>query len=120
MAGARTDVNVIYRSLDIFALPSLNEGISNTLLEAMASRLPVVATAVGGNVELVHAGRNGALVPAASASALAAAVRTYVDDPVMRVRHGNASRDIAIADFSVDSMVARYLDLYDQATHAHA
>jgi sugar transferase (PEP-CTERM/EpsH1 system associated) len=115
MPGARRDVDVMYRAFDAFVLPSLNEGISNTLLEAMASRLPIIATAVGGNVELVHAGMSGQLVPAANAPALAAAIRTYVEDPVLRRRHGAESRARATANFSIDSMVGSYLDLYDRA-----
>jgi glycosyltransferase involved in cell wall biosynthesis len=115
MPGARSDVDLLYRSLDIFVLPSLNEGISNTLLEAMASQLPVVATAVGGNVELVTAGVNGQLVQAATPSDITAAIGAYIADDAMRLRHGRASRATAVANFSIDAMVDRYLDLYDTA-----
>jgi sugar transferase (PEP-CTERM/EpsH1 system associated) len=65
LPGERKDVADVMRGLDCFVLPSLGEGISNTILEAMASGLPVIATAVGGNVELVAEGQNGTLVPAA-------------------------------------------------------
>ena len=117
MPGARSDMDLVYRSLDVFALPSLNEGVSNTLLEAMATRLPVVATAVGGNVELVRDGINGRLVPASNPGALAAAIRGYVEDPGLRERHGLASRTSALSKFSIDGMVTRYLDVYDRALH---
>jgi Glycosyltransferase len=73
LAGARSDVPEIMRALDIFALPSQAEGISNTILEAMASGLPVAATDVGGNAELVAAGETGALVPAQDPHAMAQA-----------------------------------------------
>ncbi len=115
MPGARSDMNDVYRAIDVFALPSLNEGVSNTLLEAMASQLPVVATAVGGNVELVTDGSNGALVPAANPVALASALRAYVESPDLRQRHGRASRANATTNFSIDSMIARYLALYDRS-----
>src|SRR6185295_4357969 len=69
--GERNDVPDILRGLDCFALPSLAEGISNTILEAMATGLPVIATDVGGNRELVDAGTTGELVPAGDAHALA-------------------------------------------------
>ena len=65
LAGERTDIPEVMRSLDVFVLPSIAEGISNTVLEAMASGLPVIATAVGGNPELVVPGETGELVPAA-------------------------------------------------------
>ena len=70
LAGDRDDVPELLQAMDIFVLPSLGEGISNTVLEAMASGLPVIATAVGGNVELVEEGFNGALVPVGDHQAL--------------------------------------------------
>ena len=65
LPGAREDAAEYLRALDIFVLPSLAEGISNTILEAMASGLPVIATDVGGNSELVIDGETGHLVPTA-------------------------------------------------------
>ena len=64
LPGERADVPDLMRTFDVFALPSLGEGISNTILEAMATGLPVVATRVGGNAELVEEGVTGTLVPA--------------------------------------------------------
>ena len=64
-AGARNDVPAMLRGMDCFVLPSLAEGISNTILEAMATGLPVIATEVGGNCELVVDGVTGSLVPPA-------------------------------------------------------
>lgn len=113
IAGARNDLERVYQTLDVFVLPSLNEGISNTLLEAMASGLPVVVTAVGGNVELVSSGIHGQLVPPANPPALAAAIRGYLDDSAMRLSHGRASREHVVASFSLDTMVDRYVQLYD-------
>ena len=83
----------ILRGLDCFVLPSLAEGISNTILEAMASGLPVIATAVGGNPELVEAGRTGELVPAADPEALAERILAYARDPEAARAAGRAGRE---------------------------
>jgi len=99
--------------MDIFVLPSLAEGISNTILEAMASSLPVVATDVGGNAELVEHGRTGFLVQQGDPAVLAAAIRRYIDDPALRREHGDAARRRCEALFSIDSMVNNYLEFYD-------
>jgi len=117
-AGARADVARFYHCFDVFALPSLNEGISNTLLEAMASGLPIVATAVGGNVELVDENVNGRLVRASDPHALKSALRSYASDAALRRAHGDASRLRVVTHFSVDSMVSAYVDLYDTMRRA--
>ncbi len=114
LAGERDDVPQLMRGLDLFVLPSLAEGVSNTLLEAMASGLPVVATAVGGNPELVDDGRTGRLVPAADPQALALAIREYVVNPEMAKRQGSAARRITEQRFGLDVMVKKYIDLYDR------
>jgi len=103
----------LMRTFDVFALPSLGEGISNTILEAMATGLPVVATRVGGNPELVEEGVTGTLVPVGMHRALAAALRTYVDDTALARRHGANARKRAEERFSIDAMVAGYLSVYD-------
>jgi glycosyltransferase involved in cell wall biosynthesis len=113
LPGERHDVPELMRAFDVFALPSLGEGISNTVLEAMASGLPVVATQVGGNPELVEEGKTGTLVPPGDARALAAAARAYAEDPARASAHGAAGRRQAEAKFSIASMVAAYLGVYD-------
>ncbi|HET9251408.1 MAG TPA: TIGR03088 family PEP-CTERM/XrtA system glycosyltransferase [Candidatus Eisenbacteria bacterium] len=112
-AGSVPDVPDALRSMDLFALTSRNEGISNTILEAMAVGLPVLATAVGGNVELVQDGVTGTLVPAGDPESLAGAVAAYASDPALRRAHGEAGRARAVERFSLAAMVRRYLDLYD-------
>ncbi|ATE60938.1 TIGR03088 family PEP-CTERM/XrtA system glycosyltransferase [Thauera sinica] len=112
LAGERKDVPELMRGLDIFVLPSISEGISNTILEAMASGLPVVATDVGGNGELVAAGETGALVPASDPAAMARALSDYAADAALRQSHGAAGRRRVEQGFSLDGMVARYMDLY--------
>lgn len=115
-AGARTsDIPEIFRALDIFVLPSLGEGISNTILEARASGLPVVATRVGGNVELVVEHETGLLVAPADVAGLAHAITRYVRDPELRREHGRVSRERIERDFSMDAMVRRYMAVYDAA-----
>lgn len=116
LAGAREDVPALMAAMDLFVLPSLAEGISNTILEAMACGLPVVATRVGGNAELVREGLTGRLVERDAPAALAAALAGYVHDPQMRRDHGVAARQRIEAEFSLEGMVARYGDLYDELT----
>ena len=112
--GPRDDVAELLRAFDLFALPSLAEGISNTVLEALASGLPVVAARVGGNPELVVAGETGVLVPADDADALAAELAGYVDSADRRRREGRSARERAVERFSIDAMVGRYLAVYDR------
>lgn len=112
-AGATNDVPRLLRLMDVFVLASLNEGISNTILEAMATALPVIATRVGGNVELVEDGVTGALFKPRDAQALAACVAAYVGAPELRRRHGRAGRLRAQERFSLHSMIDRYRKLYD-------
>jgi len=114
LPGERDDIPEIMRSLDLFVLPSIAEGISNTILEAMASGLPVVATHVGGNPELVEQGRTGMLVPPSDPIAMAEAIRAYLFDPAILIRHGQAGRKRAEEKFSIESMVNGYMAVYDE------
>ena len=118
LAGERRDVPDVMRAFDVFALPSQAEGISNTILEAMASGLPVAATRVGGNAELVQEGVSGTLVPAQDPAALGAALLAYGSDADLRAAHGAAGRARVAAEFSLDGMVARYAGVYEQALAA--
>jgi len=113
LAGSRDDIPDILRELDVFVLPSLGEGISNTILEAMASSLPVIATRVGGNAELVDDGHTGLLVPASDVDAMAHAIATYARDATLRQRHGTAARKRVNSYFSLATMVNGYSELYD-------
>lgn len=112
-AGERNDIPEIMRGLDLFVLPSLREGISNTILEAMASGLPVIATRVGGNPELVEHGETGVLVSPADPLAMAEAMRMYLMEPSQLSRHGQAGRKRAEAKFNMETMVDGYLSVYD-------
>jgi sugar transferase (PEP-CTERM/EpsH1 system associated) len=114
LPGARDDVAGLLPALDLFVLPSLAEGISNTLMEAMACGLPVIATDVGGNGELVVEGRTGGLVPRGDPEALALALKPYVEDAAMRENQGRAARERAEAEFSLARMVTAYQAVYEQ------
>ena len=111
-AGERNDIPEIMRALDCFVLPSRGEGISNTILEAMACSIPVIATRVGGNAELVSDGVSGRVVPAAEAAALAQAILGYFDNPALALQHGLAGRRRVEESFNLDRMVESYQELY--------
>jgi sugar transferase (PEP-CTERM/EpsH1 system associated) len=113
LPGERADVAEIMRGLHCFVLPSLAEGVSNTILEAMASGLPVIATAVGANPELVQAGVTGEIVPSDDPEALAAAISRLASDPTRAVAMGRAGRALAESRFSLGAMVSAYQALYD-------
>jgi len=112
LPGDRSDVAALLPNFDIFALPSQAEGISNTLLEAMACGCAPVATDVGGNPELVDDRANGLLVPAQDDSALASALALLVHDTDLRTRLAAASLARAREQFSLAGMVQAYGHLY--------
>jgi sugar transferase (PEP-CTERM/EpsH1 system associated) len=114
LAGARDDVPQLLRGFDIFALPSLAEGISNTILEAMASGLPVVATRVGGTPEIIVDGVTGMLVPSADPTAMARALSSYIEKPGLMKCHGRAGRERVERVFSIERMVQQYEATYEE------
>jgi sugar transferase (PEP-CTERM/EpsH1 system associated) len=114
LPGERQDIPEILRGLDCFVLPSRSEGISNTILEAMASGLPVIATEVGGNPELVDDEITGKLVPPDSPAALAAAIINYACDRDAAARAGESAMRTVKQRFSLDTMVSAYSRLYDK------
>ncbi|MDO8770442.1 MAG: TIGR03088 family PEP-CTERM/XrtA system glycosyltransferase [Burkholderiaceae bacterium] len=114
LPGERSDVADIMRGLHVFALPSLSEGISNSILEAMATSLPVVATAVGGNADLVLQGQTGHLVPSANPQAMARRLVQLAANPARARSMGQIGRQRALATFSMQAMVATYQSVYDQ------
>lgn len=114
LAGDRDDIPGLLRCLDIFVLPSLGEGISNTILEAMSSGLPVVASSVGGNPELVQEERTGLLFPAGDAEALTHALSRLIDDQSLRQTIGQAAAAHIRRHFDWQRTVESYLAVYDE------
>ena len=114
LPGERHDIADIMQMLDVFVLPSKNEGISNTILEALASGLPVIATEVGGNVELVEEGVNGTLVQPGDVAGMAQALLGYLDAPARIAGHGANARQYAEQRFSIPVMAEAYAMVYDQ------
>ncbi|WP_018874160.1 TIGR03088 family PEP-CTERM/XrtA system glycosyltransferase [Thioalkalivibrio sp. ALJ1] len=107
------------RELDLFVLPSLAEGIPVTVLEAMATGLPVVASRVGGLPELVEDGVNGTLISPGDAEALSVVLAAYVADPERARREGQAARQRAVETFGLPRMVDAYAALYQEVLVAH-
>lgn len=110
--GQIRDVRVALERASLFILPSLREGVSLTLLEAMACGLPVVATRVGGNPEVVKEGETGLLVPARSPGELAQAILSLLQDPDLLQRMGLAARQRIEQHFDIRSMVSKYEEIY--------
>lgn len=113
ITGARDDIASLLKGFDLFVLPSISEGVSNTILEAMATGLPVIATRVGGNPELVQDGRTGILVRPQDPSDMVQAIMTYIRNPNLLVAHGRRARKRAENEFDLGIMVDRYTHLYD-------
>jgi sugar transferase (PEP-CTERM/EpsH1 system associated) len=111
LLGERQDIAFLMQQSQVFVMSSLAEGIPMTVLEAMASGLPVVATAVGGLPELIDAD-HGLLVPASSADALAQAMQHYLEQPELVAQQGKICRQRVCEKFSEPAMVSQYLSLY--------
>lgn len=118
-AGLHKEVDRVYRAFDLFVLPSLAEGTSMSILEAMATGLCVVATDVGGNTTLLSDG-HGLLVPSGDPVLLSQALERAAGDPDFRRRVGVRARRRVEERFSESTMVDRYLDLYGQLTPTEA
>ncbi len=110
--GMRADVPRLLSVLDAFVLPSLSEGLSLALLEAMASGKPVVATAVGGTPELVDQGQTGFLVSSEDAGSLAIKLIELLQDPLMMQRFSDQGAKRVRQRFSLEHMVVQYRRLY--------
>ncbi|HEU4669274.1 MAG TPA: glycosyltransferase [Dyella sp.] len=112
--GDRSDVVQLLQGLDLFVLSSVSEGYSMALLEAAASALPIVATDVGGNAEIVRHGETGMLVPSSDPAALAVTLGALLDAPAMAAELGRAARVWVLEHGSLDTMAARYARLYQE------
>lgn len=113
LTGYRNDTSRLYGAFDIFLLTSHAEGMSNTLLEAMSSGLPVICTPVGANVELVKDGETGSFVAPSSPTDLAKKIERYQQSSELRHRHGDRARRFVVEHFSLARMINRYIELYE-------
>lgn len=111
--GSRSDIAQWLQSFDVFVLPSLAEGMSNTLLEAMASGVAPVASRVGGNPEVIEEGMSGLLFEAGDANALAACLKALALDPQRRHEMGTRARRRVMSRFSLKDMLENYGRLYE-------
>ena len=113
--GHRPDLRTLLPALDVYANTSVSEGISLTILEAMAASLPVVATTVGGTPEVVLPGETGMLVPPREPARVADAIQLLYQDPARRTSMGRSGRSRVERHFSLDRMVQSYFDAYRSA-----
>jgi len=109
--GFRSDIPQLMSSFDIFAMPSLSEGLSSAILEAMASSLPIVASNVGGIPELVRDGENGMLTPPADPAALASAIQRLAENPEESLRMGQHNRRQVEERFTMDHKIIKTEEL---------
>jgi glycosyltransferase involved in cell wall biosynthesis len=116
--GASGSVKDVYHGFDVFVLSSRHEGFANVIIEAMASGLPIVATDVGGAREAIEEGQTGFVVPPGDPEVLAERVGQLLADPALRCRMGRVGRERAVSQFSLEAMVRRYEDLYDELAGA--
>ena len=112
MPGFSSETDRLYPQFDVFTLTSNAEGTSISLLEAMACGRPIVATAVGGNPEILEHGRCGVLVPARDPAALAEALLRVLRSPELRRRLGERGRERAVEAYSRDAMAVAYEERY--------
>jgi glycosyltransferase involved in cell wall biosynthesis len=111
-AGRVDDPSEHLRASDVFVLPSVAEGMSNSLLEAMATGLPCLASAIGGNTDLLGRGEAGLLLPSDRAEAWSEAILRVLNDGELAQRLGRAARSRIEAEFSIEAVVDRYQELY--------
>ena len=111
--GFRLDVPILLSEISVSVLPTLSESFSNSLLEAMAASVPVVATRVGGNAEVVQGGITGLLVPPRDAEALARAIGQFLEEPSLGRKFGLAGRERVSKRFALDRMTHATERLYE-------
>jgi glycosyltransferase involved in cell wall biosynthesis len=116
--GFRTDVPELLSEAAVSVLPSLSEGLSNSLLESMAAGVPVIAANIGGNPEIIEHDVSGLLVPVRDSAALAAAMGRLLDDPLLAARFGEAGRQRVAEVFSMERSLGEVESLYERLVEA--
>jgi glycosyltransferase involved in cell wall biosynthesis len=114
LMGSSSRVPEMLNALDVYILPSLAEGISNSLLEAMATGVPVIATATGGNPEVILDGKSGLLFPVSDCGKLAQRLKLLASDSGIRERLSQEAMRRIREYFSLDSMIHKYEHLYER------
>jgi glycosyltransferase involved in cell wall biosynthesis len=114
--GAQPDVLPYFQAADLFALPSVSEGLPNALLEAMAAGLPCVASNIGGNVDLISHGDNGLLFQPGSVEHLTDVLLRLSGNDIERREFGRRARETVEADYSLDRVMEKYVELYRRLT----
>jgi glycosyltransferase involved in cell wall biosynthesis len=110
--GQVANVDEFYQLSDIFVLPSYAEGMPNALLEAMACGLPVIASRIGGVVDVVEEGKTGILFESGNVAELSSALKRLLEDGALRRKLGAEARKTIIEKFSIDKVVYEYIGLY--------
>ena len=113
LAGQHSDMPAIYAAMDIFVLPSLNEGLPMTILEAMAARKPVIATRVGAIPKVIQDGETGLLVDPGDTDGLQSALARLLADADLRSRIGAAGHDWVSRNYTSEAMALKYRQMYD-------
>jgi glycosyltransferase involved in cell wall biosynthesis len=116
LAGYRDDIPAVMHAIDVFALPSLSEGLGLVLLEAMAAGKPIVATRVGAIPEIVVEGKTAILVPPADSNCLAEAIVNMLNQPLQAKKMGEEGKTYVATHFTIESMVKRTITTYEKRT----
>lgn len=110
--GIRHDMPALLRAADIYILPSLAEGLSLAMLEAMVARLPVLVTRVQGSTDVITSGKNGVLVPPANPEALTSALLALLVQPETWIPLGQAARQTVLETYTIDKISRQYEQLF--------
>jgi glycosyltransferase involved in cell wall biosynthesis len=110
--GENTDPYAFLLSSSVFVLPSRSEGLPNVLLEAMSCGLPVIASNVGGNLDLIQSGKNGILFEEGNYEQLSSAIETILDNKQLKEKLGKNARQAIVKDYSMEITVSKYIELY--------
>lgn len=112
LLGFTKGASTFLRAFDLFILPSITEGLGFVILEAGCAGIPVIASRVGGIPEIIDDGRTGILIPLRNTPAISSAIKSLIDDPLLRAKLGTALQEKVLQDFSLSRMVKQTIILY--------